>query len=161
MTNENQFSFHWWFISSISIHSVKWQFFLTNVCNFAPLVISAIMRTLTVHCQWEDERVRERIGYLPSYAEAEKMKSLAQFPIHSCLRASCSSSPSSTPSSSFSAVQSITKGCLDVLLLLLLLCLSLLSAGLSVVQCPLLLLQDVKSMLCFACCVNLLIILRI
>jgi len=33
------------------------------------------MSTLTVHCQWEDETVRERTGHLPSYAEAKKMKS--------------------------------------------------------------------------------------
>ena len=31
---------------------------------------------MTVHCQWEDETVRKRTGYPPSYAEAKKMKSL-------------------------------------------------------------------------------------
>jgi len=30
----------------------------------------------TVHCQWEDETVKERTGHLPSYTEAKKMKSL-------------------------------------------------------------------------------------
>ena len=53
-----------------------------------------MMSTLTVHCQWEDEMVRERTGHLPSYAEAKKMRSLT---LHTdgCPRASlreCSSS---------------------------------------------------------------------
>ena len=37
---------------------------------------SAMMSTLTVYCQWEDETVRDRTGHPPSYAEAKKMKSL-------------------------------------------------------------------------------------
>jgi len=32
-----------------------------------------MMSTLTVHCQWEDETVRETTGYPLSYAEAKKM----------------------------------------------------------------------------------------
>ena len=32
--------------------------------------------TLTAHCQWEDETVKERTGHPSLYAEAEKMKSL-------------------------------------------------------------------------------------
>ena len=40
------------------------------------LANSAMMSTLIVHCQWEDEMVRERTGHTPSYAEAKKMKSL-------------------------------------------------------------------------------------
>jgi len=41
-----------------------------------PLANSAMMSTLTVHCQWEDETVRDRTGQLLSYAKAKKMKSL-------------------------------------------------------------------------------------
>jgi len=41
-----------------------------------PLDNSAMMSTLTAHCQWEDETVRERTGHKPSYDEAKKMKSL-------------------------------------------------------------------------------------
>jgi len=37
--------------------------------TFAPLTNSAMASTLTGHCQWEDETVRERTGRLPSYAE--------------------------------------------------------------------------------------------
>ena len=55
---------------------------------------SAMMSTLTAHCQWEDETVRERTGYPSSYAK--KMKALT---LHTrgYLRASlrdCSSSSS-------------------------------------------------------------------
>src|SRR6218665_423235 len=52
-----------------------------------------MMSTLVIHCQWEDETVREKTGHLPSYAEAKKIKSLALH-THDCLRASlrdCSS----------------------------------------------------------------------
>src|SRR6218665_3458804 len=54
---------------------------------------SAMMSTLTVHCQCQDETVRERTGNPPSYAEAKKMKSLTLH-TYGCLRASlrnCSS----------------------------------------------------------------------
>jgi len=45
--------------------------------HLRPLANSAMMSTLTIHCQWEDEMVRERTGHLSSYAEAkEKLKSL-------------------------------------------------------------------------------------
>src|SRR6218665_955172 len=44
--------------------------------HLRPLVNSAKMSTLTVHCQWEDETVRERTGNPLSYTEAKKMKSL-------------------------------------------------------------------------------------
>ena len=53
----------------------------------ALLANSAMMSTLTVHCQWEDETMRERDGRPPSYAEAKKMKSLT-FHTHGCPRAS-------------------------------------------------------------------------
>src|SRR6218665_611146 len=61
-----------------------------------PLVNSAMMSTLTVHCQWEDEKMRERAGHSPSYAEDKQMKSLTLH-THGCARASlrdcsCSSS---------------------------------------------------------------------
>ena len=58
-----------------------------------PLANSALMRTLTIHCLWEDEMVRERTAHPPSYAEAKKMKSLTLH-THGCPRASlrdCSS----------------------------------------------------------------------
>jgi len=35
--------------------------------------------TLTTHCQWEDETVRERTGHPPSYAVAKKMESLTLY----------------------------------------------------------------------------------
>src|SRR6218665_808835 len=41
-----------------------------------PLANSAMMSTLTAHCQWEDEMARETTGHSPSYTEAKKMKSL-------------------------------------------------------------------------------------
>src|SRR6218665_915042 len=46
-----------------------------------------MMSTLTAHCQWEDETVRERTGHPPSYAEAKKVKSLTLH-THGCPRAS-------------------------------------------------------------------------
>jgi len=46
-----------------------------------------MMSTLTVHCQWEDETVREMTGHPPSYAEAKKMKSLTLY-THGCPRVS-------------------------------------------------------------------------
>jgi len=51
----------------------------------APLANSAMMSTLTAHCQWEDETVRESTGHPPSYAEAKKMKSLTLH-THGCPR---------------------------------------------------------------------------
>jgi len=36
----------------------------------------AVVSTLTIHCQWEDETARERTGHPISYAVAKKMKSL-------------------------------------------------------------------------------------
>ena len=68
----------------------------------APLANSAMMSTLTVHCQWEDEMVRERTGHPPSCAEAKKMKSLTLH-THGCPKVSlrdCSSSYFSSYSSS-------------------------------------------------------------
>src|SRR6218665_1801871 len=47
--------------------------FLLHLCTLAN---SAMMSTLTAHCQWEDEMVRGRTGHPPSYAEAKKMKLL-------------------------------------------------------------------------------------
>src|SRR6218665_3960281 len=49
----------------------------------APVANSAMMSTLTAHCQWVDNTLRERIGHPPSYAEAKKMKSLTLH-THSC-----------------------------------------------------------------------------
>jgi len=42
--------------------------------------------TLTALCQWEGETVRERTGHPPSYAVANKMKSLTLH-AHGCLGA--------------------------------------------------------------------------
>ena len=69
------------------------KFWLRFLLHLHLLANSAMMSTLTVNCQWEDETVRERTGHLPSYAEAKKMKSLTLH-THGCLRASsrdCSS----------------------------------------------------------------------
>jgi len=37
---------------------VRVEIWLKNSAPSAPLAISAMMSTLTVHCQWEDEAVR-------------------------------------------------------------------------------------------------------
>src|SRR6218665_1060073 len=51
--------------------------FLLHLCwAVRRLVNSAIMSTLTIHRQWEDEMVRERTGHMPSYAKAKQMKSI-------------------------------------------------------------------------------------
>ena len=34
-----------------------------------PLANSAMMSTLTIHCQWEDDTARERTGHPPSRTE--------------------------------------------------------------------------------------------
>ena len=54
---------------------------------FPTIANSALLRTLTVHCHWEDEVLRERTGRLPSFAEAKKMK-LLTLHTYGCLRAS-------------------------------------------------------------------------
>src|SRR6218665_1237389 len=57
------------------------------------------LSTQTVHCQWEDEMVRERTGHPTSYAEAKKIK-LLTLHTQSCHRAilmDCSSSSYSPP----------------------------------------------------------------
>src|SRR6218665_751337 len=41
-----------------------------------PIANSAMMSTLAVYCQYEDETVRERTGHQPSCAGAKKMKLL-------------------------------------------------------------------------------------
>ena len=61
------------------------EIWFENSALHAPLANSAMMSTLTLHCQWENEMVRERTGRLPSYAEAKKMKSLTLH-THGCLR---------------------------------------------------------------------------
>jgi len=61
--------------------------FDTQFVYLRPLANSAMMSTLTAHCQWEEETVRERIGRPPSYAVAKKMKSLTLH-THGCLRVS-------------------------------------------------------------------------
>src|SRR6218665_2260321 len=53
----------------------------------APQANSAMMSTLTTPCKWKDETVSERTGHQPSYAEAERMKSLTLHS-HGCPRAS-------------------------------------------------------------------------
>ena len=59
----------------------RFLFYLRSLAN------SDMMSTLTAHCQWEDETVREKTGHQPSYAVAKKMKSLT-LQTHGCLRAS-------------------------------------------------------------------------
>ena len=52
-----------------------WQgqkFGLRFLLHLRPLADSAMMSTLTAHCQWEDETARERTGRPPSYAVAKK-----------------------------------------------------------------------------------------
>jgi len=41
--------------------------------HLRPIADSAMMITLTTHCQWEDETGRERTGHSPSYADGMKM----------------------------------------------------------------------------------------
>ena len=49
----------------------------------APIANSAMMSSLTTHCQWEDETAREMIGHLPLYSKAKKkMKSLTLLTHH-------------------------------------------------------------------------------
>jgi len=52
------------------------KFFIDISAPPASLPKSAMMSTLTIHCQWEDDTARERTGHPPSYTEAKKMKSL-------------------------------------------------------------------------------------
>jgi len=66
--------------------------FLLHLC---PLAHSTMMSTQTIHCQWEDETVRERTGHPHSYAESKKMK-LLTVRTHGCLRASLRDCPSSS-----------------------------------------------------------------
>src|SRR6218665_2364802 len=49
-----------------------------STCGVLRLLANvAMMSTLTAHCQWEDETVRERTGHLPSYAVANNMSSVS------------------------------------------------------------------------------------
>ena len=62
------------------------------VRDFCPLANSAMMDTLTMHCHWEDEMVRERTGHSPSYTQAKR--EVSNIHTHGCPRASlrdCSS----------------------------------------------------------------------
>ena len=57
--------------------------------RLCPLANSAMMNTLTnvnIHCQWENEMVREGTDHQPWYAEAKKLKSLT-FHTHGSPRA--------------------------------------------------------------------------
>src|SRR6218665_489333 len=60
----------------------KTEIWLEISAPSAPLPNSAMMSTLTVHCQCEDKAARERT--LPSYAVAEKMKSLTLASLRGC-----------------------------------------------------------------------------
>src|SRR6218665_878827 len=55
--------------------------------HLRPLAKSAMMNTLTAHCQWEDKTVKERTCHPHSCAEAKKMKSLTLH-THGCPGAS-------------------------------------------------------------------------
>ena len=57
--------------------------FLLHLC---PLT-NSVMMTLIVHCQWEDEMVKEGTGHPPSYDEAKK-RMLLTLHTHGCPRAS-------------------------------------------------------------------------
>ena len=59
------------------------KFGLRVLFHLHALANSAMMSTLTVYCQWEDEMARERTGHLASYAEAKKMK-LLTLHTHGC-----------------------------------------------------------------------------
>ena len=77
-------------ISSVNRQNRLWYyrymfFNLQSALKFK--VNSAMMSTLTAHCQWEDETVRERTGHPPSYAVAKKMK-LLTLHTHGCPRSS-------------------------------------------------------------------------
>jgi len=48
---------------------------LRALFHLHPLGNSAMMSTPTIHCQWEDEMVREGTGLPPFLAEAKKTKS--------------------------------------------------------------------------------------
>src|SRR6218665_535231 len=63
----------WWIAMKVDTGLIE---VYTAVNHNRPLANSAIMSTLTVHCQWEDEAVRDRTGHPPSYAKAKKLKSL-------------------------------------------------------------------------------------
>ena len=72
------------------------KFDSSYLLHLRPLAKLAMMSTLTTQCECEDEKVRERTGQPPSYAEAKKMKSLTLH-THGSLRAGlrdCSSSSS-------------------------------------------------------------------
>src|SRR6218665_1517110 len=56
------------------------RFGLRFLLHLRPLANSAMMSTMTVHCQWEDETVRERTGHPPSYAKAKKMTLHSSYP---------------------------------------------------------------------------------
>src|SRR6218665_834917 len=63
--------------------------------NLCLLANSAVMSTLTAHCQWKDETVRERTGHPLSYAKAKKIK-LITLHTHGSHRASLRDSSSSS-----------------------------------------------------------------
>jgi|SRR6218665_2935982 len=63
------------------------KFGLRFMFHLHPCANSAVMNTLTAHCQWYGEMVRERIDHPPSCAESKKMKSLTLH-THGCPRVS-------------------------------------------------------------------------
>ena len=71
------------FLTGRRKESPVWKFYalciiynLVNPCAWWPLANLTMTSTLSrPTLQWEDETARERPGYLPSYAEAKKMKS--------------------------------------------------------------------------------------
>jgi len=48
---------------------------LRFLLHLRPQANSAMTSSQTIHCQWEDEMVRERTGYMPSYAKVKTMTS--------------------------------------------------------------------------------------
>jgi len=60
--------------------SLLGQKFGSRVLLFLYLIANlAIMSTLTVHCRWKEEKMKERTSHQPSYADAKKMKLLSLY----------------------------------------------------------------------------------
>src|SRR6218665_2621465 len=66
----------WW----IANQEVRGRNLVRDFAHLRPLANSAMMSTLTVHYQWEDDTVSERTGHSCSYAEARKMNPLTLYP---------------------------------------------------------------------------------
>ena len=71
-----KFNIRYIILSSTRFKIAKTEiWFEISAPSVPPPANSAMMSTLTVHCLWEDDMVRERTGLCPQYAEAKKIKS--------------------------------------------------------------------------------------